>query len=122
MYTYQGNADSKTDNKRRATRRPRTRLRGEVNMKPISTAILKKRREREGYSQRQLAQLCKCTQAAISALETGTMTRCSEDLATQIAKWLKRDVDELFTRHEDTRVPRMTNAAGSKRQPVAAAA
>jgi transcriptional regulator with XRE-family HTH domain len=91
-------------------------------MKPISTAVLKKRREREGYSQRQLAQLCKCTQAAISALETGTMTRCSEDLATQISKWLKRDVDELFIKHEDTRVPRMTNAAGSKRHPVPQAA
>lgn len=89
-------------------------------MKPISTATLKKRREREGYSQRQLALLCKCTQAAISALECGTMTQCSEDLATQIAKWLRRDVDELFIRHEDSRVARMTNAAGSKRQPVAA--
>lgn len=91
-------------------------------MKPISTAILKKRREREGYSQRQLASLCNCTQAAISALECGTITRCSEDLATQIAKWLKRDVDELFTRHEDTRVHRMTNAAGTKRQPALQAA
>ncbi|WP_285240101.1 helix-turn-helix transcriptional regulator [Pseudarthrobacter sp. MEB009] len=89
-------------------------------MKPISTSILRKRREREGYTQRDLAHLCKCTQAAISALETGTMPQCSEDLATQISKWLKRDVDELFTRHEDTRVPRMTNAAGTKRQPIAA--
>ncbi|MDQ0756124.1 helix-turn-helix transcriptional regulator [Arthrobacter sp. B3I4] len=85
-------------------------------MKPISTATLKKRREREGYSQRQLALLCKCTQAAISALECGTMTQCSEDLANQIAKWLRRDVDELFIKNVDSRVPRMTNAAGTKRQ------
>ena len=89
-------------------------------MKPISTATLKKRREREGYTQRDLAVLCRCTQAAISALETGTMSQCSEDLATQIAKYLRRDVDELFIRNVDTRVPRMTNAAGTKRQPVAA--
>lgn len=116
MYVYQGK-----EKERRCSRpRPRTRLRGEVYMKPISTATLKKRREREGYSQRQLALLCKCTQAAISALECGTMTQCSEDLANQIAKWLRRDVDELFIRNEDSRVARMTNAAGSKRQPVAA--
>lgn len=44
------------------------------------------------------------------------MTQCSEDLANQIAKWLRRDVDELFIRNEDSRVARMTNAAGSKRQ------
>jgi transcriptional regulator with XRE-family HTH domain len=91
-------------------------------MKPISTALLTTRRKREGYSQRELAQLCKCTQAAISALETGTMSQCSEDLAKQIAKWLRRDVDELFVKHEDTRVHRMTNAAGSKRQPALQAA
>jgi transcriptional regulator with XRE-family HTH domain len=91
-------------------------------MKPISTALLTTRRKREGYSQRDLAYLCNCTQAAISALETGTMTRCSEDLAKQIARYLKRDVDELFVKHEDTRVPRMTNAAGSKRHRVPQAA
>jgi len=91
-------------------------------MKPISTAILRKRREREGYTQRDLAYLCNCSQEAISQLERGKMLRCSEDLAKQIAKYLKRDVEELFIREEDTRVPRMTNAAGTKRQPVAAAA
>lgn len=48
------------------------------------------------------------------------MTQCSEDLATQISKWLRRDVDELFVRNVETRVPRMTNAAGSKRQLVTA--
>jgi DNA-binding XRE family transcriptional regulator len=118
MYTYQGKEKDRRPSF--AARRPKTRLRGEVYMKPISTATLKKRREREGYSQRQLALLCKCTQAAISALECGTMTQCSEDLANQISKWLRRDVDELFIRNEDSRVARMTNAAGSKRQPVAA--
>jgi transcriptional regulator with XRE-family HTH domain len=91
-------------------------------MKPISTTMLRTRREREGYTQRQLAHLCSCSQEAISQLERGKMTQCSEELATQIAKWLRRDVDELFIKHEDTRVPRMTNAAGSKRQPVAQAA
>jgi len=116
MYEYKG----KDKERRCGMRRPRTRLRGEVFMKPISTATLKKRREREGYSQRQLALLCKCTQAAISALECGTMTQCSEDLATQISKWLRRDVDELFVKNVDSRVTRMTNAAGSKRQPIAA--
>lgn len=118
MYTYHQN---KNNTRRTSCRRPRTRLRGEVYMKPISTSLLITRRKREGYTQRDLAALCRCTQAAISALETGTMTQCSEDLAAQIAKYLRRDVDELFERKEDTRVPRVTNAAGSKRRaPVAA--
>lgn len=116
MYEYKG----KDKERRCSRRRPTTRLRGEVFMKPISTAKLKERRVREGFSQRQLALLCKCTQAAISALECGTMTQCSEDLATQISKWLRRDVDELFIKNVESRVPRMTNAAGSKRQLVAA--
>ncbi|MDI2032966.1 helix-turn-helix domain-containing protein [Paenarthrobacter nitroguajacolicus] len=85
-------------------------------MQPISRERLKERRLREGFNQRQLATLCNCSQAAISALETGVMRQCSEDLATQISKWLKRDVDELFTRKGDSRVHRMTNAAGSTRQ------
>ncbi|WP_159734121.1 helix-turn-helix transcriptional regulator [Arthrobacter sp. 9V] len=85
-------------------------------MQPINREKLKERRIREGFNQRQLAILCQCSQAAISALETGTMKQCSEDLAAQICKWLKRDLDELFIRKEDSRAHRMTNAAGSTRR------
>lgn len=76
-------------------------------------------RRRKGFTQYDLAALCKCTQATISALETGAMRGCSEDLARVLAKWLDRDVEELFVRHDGTRVQRVTNAAGSNRQAVA---
>ena len=107
---------------RKPYRRPRKRLIREVNMKPIDRSKLAKRRKAEGYTQRQLAALCSCSQAAISGLEAGNMLRCSEDLAKQIAKWLRRDVDELFDREENTRVSRMTNATGSKHHAVPVAA
>lgn len=103
-------------------RRPRRRLKREVNMKPLDRAKLVKRRKAEGYTQRQLAGACGCSQAAVSDLESGTMPRCSEDLAQHIAKWLRRDVDELFLREEHSRPHRVTDAAGSTRQKEAAAA
>lgn len=90
-------------------------------MRPINREWLAKRRKEAGFTQRELAMLCKCTQAAISGLETGAMVNCSEDLAKQISKRLGRDVEELFVAHEGARVHRVTNAHGTKRQKVEAA-
>ena len=89
-------------------------------MRVIDPARIAAARRRRGYTQYDLAALVRCTQATISGLETGNMKRCSEDLANSIAKRLDRDVDELFERHGDSRVDRVTNAAGSKRRRVAA--
>ncbi|MEE3126372.1 MAG: helix-turn-helix transcriptional regulator [Actinomycetota bacterium] len=100
-------------------RRPKVRYLREVWMDVRERGTLKRARIRAGYTQYDLAALCNCTQAAISALETGAMTRCSEDLATAIAKWLDRDVEELFVRHADSRAHRMTNAAHSMRRVTA---
>lgn len=72
-------------------------------------------RRRAGYTQYDLAALAKCTQATISALETGAMRGCSEDLAKVIAKWVNRDVEELFESHDGSRVHRVINASGSTR-------
>ena len=102
------------------TRKPRARYRREVWMRIVSTDVMKRARKRSGYTQYDLAALCRCTQATISALETGAMRGCSEDLATQIARWLDRDVEELFERHDGSRVQRVTNAAGSSRRPTTA--
>lgn len=110
MYEYNGPLKQRT-----ACARPAKRLRGDAYMRPINLAALKSGRENAGYSQRELAALCRCTQAAISALETGAMTQCSEDLAKQISKWLREDVGALFTRSADTRTTRTTNAAGTRR-------
>lgn len=86
-------------------------------MRTIKPIWLASARRRAGFTQYQLAGLANCTQAAISALETGAMRGCSEDLAKAICKWLNRDVEELFERHEGSRVHRVTNAAGSTRSP-----
>lgn len=97
-------------------KRPRSRYLREVYMRPINRERLKKRREEAGFTQRELAMLCKCTQAAISALETGAMPNCSADLAKQIARRLDRDLEELFHSHDGARVHRVTNAVKSNHQ------
>ena len=102
-------------------RRPKARYNREVYMEPKDREMIRRARQRAGFSQRDLALLCTCTQATISALETGAMTACSEGLAKEIARRLDRDVEELFLRKESTRIHRVTNAAGSKRQSAAGA-
>lgn len=98
-----------------STRRPKIRYLREVWMRVINPEAIKRARKRSGYSQYDLAALARCTQATISALETGAMRGCSEDLATSIAKWVDRDVEDLFERHDGSRAHRVTNAAGSAR-------
>ncbi len=89
-------------------------------MRVIDPERIARARRRRGYTQRNLAALANCTQAAISGLETGTMRGCSDDLARTIAKWLELDVEDLFEAHAGSRVGRVMNAAGSKRQGAAA--
>ena len=98
------------------TRRPKVRLMRDVWMKVIDPSRMVNARKRAGFTQYQLAALCRCTQASISGLETGNMRRCSDDLARTVAKWLDRDVEELFESHDGSRMHRVTNAAGSKRR------
>lgn len=88
-------------------------------MKVKDPAQMQRARKRAGYTQYDLAALARCTQATISALETGAMRGCSEDLATTICKWVDRDLEDLFERHDGSRVRRVTNAAGSVRKAVA---
>ncbi len=90
-------------------------------MRVLENKTLVTARKRAGYTQYDLAALAKCTQATISALETGAMRGCSEDLAKTIAKWLDRDVEELFERHDGSRLQRVTNASGSTRREAAVA-
>lgn len=105
---------------RTVKKRPRPRYIREVYMKPINRERLAKRRKDAGYTQRELAMLCRCTQAAISGLETGNMPNCSADLAKEIAKRLDREVDELFTSHAGQVTHRVTNGKGATRQQAAA--
>lgn len=99
-----------------STRRPKIRYIREVWMRVKDPAAIQRARKRAGYSQYDLAALARCTQASISALETGAMRGCSEDLAEAICRWVDRDVEDLFERHDGSRTHRMTNAVGSTRR------
>jgi transcriptional regulator with XRE-family HTH domain len=106
----------------RAQQRPKPKLRylREVWMRVKDGETIATARRRAGFTQYELAALARCTQAAISNLETGHMKGCSEDLANAICKYVNRDITELFERHDGSRVSRVTNAAGSTRKKAAA--
>lgn len=80
--------------------------------------LIKELRMEKGFNQRQLATLTKCSQAAISAIETGKLTSISEDLGAQIAHWLDRRPRELFDKFDDDRVLalQVANSARTRRQ------
>lgn len=100
--------------------RPRVRYLREVWMRVKDPETIREARVSAGFTQRDLAGLAHCSQATISAIERGEMKGCSEDLAKALCKWLKLSERALFIREDGSRVARVTNAAGSKRQKVAA--
>ena len=104
-----------------AHRQRTSRSHKEVVMKVKNPQRIRKARTDAGYSQRNLAALCGCSQAAISLIERGTTRTVSKALAESLCKWLKRPSSELFTETTDAAsVQSVTTAAGSKRQEVAA--
>lgn len=71
-------------------------------------AAIRRRRQRRGLSQRDLAFLCRpCSQTTIYLLETGRMTTLSEALAVRLAKRLDVTVEALFDEREDEVVSRI---------------
>ena len=57
---------------------------------------LRRWRQRRGLSQRDLAYLCRCSQATISLLERGTMPSLRDELALNLANRLQVPWEELF--------------------------
>jgi len=102
-----------------AQARPKIRNSREVFMRIKDPETIREVRLEHGYTQRNLADLCRCSQAAIWQIENGVLTSISEDLATQLCKWLKRKERELFVRGE-IRTHAMTSAARRGRPAVAA--
>lgn len=97
--------------------RPKIRYQREAWMRVKDPAAIRRARKARGFSQRDLAALCKCTQAAISALETGTMKTCSADLAKIICRRVERDLEDLFIDPANEAMPAVTSAprsAGAK--------
>ena len=103
------------------TYRQRLRRRSVIWMKVKDPELLKRRRKRLNLSQRDLGYLARCSQNAISMLETGRMTTCSEDLALEIAKRLSCDWEDLFVARDDARMRRVaigTRDAGREAVPA----
>lgn len=118
-YTYSGSA---VQAPRRRWSRPKQRIRQEVYVQVKDAQLIKELRQEKGLNQRQLATLAKCSQAAISAIETGKLKNISEDLGAHIAHWLDRRPRELFDKFDDERVAALLvkNDARMTRQRVAA--
>ena len=57
---------------------------------------LRRWRQRRGLSQRDLAYLCRCSQATISLLERGSLPAVSEELALALSARLQVPWEELF--------------------------
>lgn len=64
---------------------------------------LRRWRQRRGLSQRDLAYLCRCSQATISLLERGTMPALSESLALTLSSRLQVPWEDLFEPREVVR-------------------
>lgn len=96
------------------------RSRSESYMRTKDPEALRRWRVRRGLSQRDLAYLCRCSQASISLIERGEMLNLSEDLAMTLARRLDVPWEDLFEARGDARVRRVASATGIKRQKGAA--
>jgi transcriptional regulator with XRE-family HTH domain len=91
----------------------------EVFMRIKDPETIKEARLSKGYTQRNLADLSRCSQAAIWQIENGVLTSVSEDLAQQLCKWLGLTGRALFIRGE-IRTHAVTTGARRTRQSAAA--
>lgn len=89
-------------------------------MRTKDPAALKRWRNRRGLSQRDLAYLCRCSQATISLVERGELRNLSEDLAMAIARRLDVPWEDLFETRGNARVRSVTSGARINHQKGAA--
>ncbi|WP_374194411.1 helix-turn-helix transcriptional regulator [Streptomyces sp. N35] len=88
-------------------------------MRVINGPGLRRRRQRLGYSQRNLAALVGCAHGTIGFIETGRMPTCSFKLANKICRWLDVDLEDFFEEREASAVPKMPHGARGTRRAVA---
>lgn len=90
-----------------------------VRTKANKLPKLKQRRVDKGLTQKQLGALCNETsQAAISMLESGRMSTCTEELALLVCKWLDIDLEDYFDVRSDIPAPGVpTDQQVTRRRP-----
>lgn len=77
--------------------------RSDVWMKVKDPEAIRRWRKRAGFTQTDLAGLCRCSQTTIHLLETGKLMAITEDLALLLAKRLGVPWEDLFEARESTR-------------------
>ncbi|MCQ9367381.1 helix-turn-helix domain-containing protein [Brevibacterium sp. 91QC2O2] len=80
-------------------------------MKVKDPAMIRRKRKNRQYSQRDLAFLCKRSQAAIYQIEKGTLPTITEDFGLLLAARLGVDWEDLFELEEAEFKPKVTNQA-----------
>ena len=89
-------------------------------MKVKDPAAIRRRRQQERFSQRDLAALVRRSQTTIWMIESGQLKTISEELAIAIASRLHRDWEELFELEEHELAPIVTSGSrNTRREPVA---
>lgn len=102
-------------------RRPPRPSKKEVWMEIIDPAKIRRKRMQKRWTQRDLAQLTRRSQAAIQLVESGKLKTISEEFAMNIAFSLGCDWEDLFIDHEHQAAPIVTsNACTAERQARAA--
>lgn len=101
------------------TRPPHRAVRKEIWMKVIDPGKIRRWRKQCHFSQRELAFLCRKSQTAIYAVETGKMQTLTEDFAMAIAARLGVPWEELFEAHEVEVVPALTSSQSVTRDKAA---
>lgn len=76
---------------------------------------LRRARKRARFTQIDLARLCGVTQQYISALETGTDSDCSEQVAERVCRYIDVELEDYFQRREVTRTPAVTTRSRDDR-------
>lgn len=77
--------------------------RSDVWMKVKDPEAIRRWRKRAGFTQTDLAGLCRCSQTTIHLLETGKLMAVTEDLALVVARRLNVPWEDLFEARENTR-------------------
>lgn len=73
-------------------------------------------RNERGFTQKELAVLCKCSQNAISLIEKGDLPTISTDLALTVSRRLGVPVQFLFEERGTVGVRRMAHGSRTTRQ------
>ena len=90
--------------------------RSDVWMKVKDPEAIRRWRKRAGFTQTDLAALCRCSQTTVHLLETGKLMAITEELALTVARRLNVPWEDLFEARESSRAARTVQSARTKQE------